>query len=188
MVDSFHPYDHATDPVASVTRRLAVVRREADDLDEAAASSLVGEEASFEALSTRIADLELQVREQVAIERMRDLELGRLEQELDEKSHRLQSVEDALFHERRRSAELERRWNVLAGSYEETAARLVEAGATLEAIHSQRSYRALVALLRAIGWNRRADSFAARHGGAPVDVEGGAVAVPARSPRSRWRR
>jgi hypothetical protein len=185
VADSFHPYEHADDPVASGTRRLAVVRRDVDDVE---GTSLVGEEASFEALSARIADLELQVREQMAIERMRDLELGRLEQELDEKSHRLQAVEDSLFHERRRSAELERRWNVLATSYEQTAERLVETGATLAAIHSQRSYRTLVAILRAIGWNRRADSLAARHGGAALNVEDGTFEAPSGPRRSRWRR
>jgi hypothetical protein len=187
MVDSFHPHDQLPeqDVAGANPRRFALVRREVDDAEEA---SLVGEEASFAALSTRIADLELQLREQVAIERMRDLELGRLEHELDEKSHRLQAVEDALFHERRRSAELERRWNVLADSYEQTAARLVETGATLAAIHSQRSYRALVTFLRAIGWNRRADSLAARHGGVAIDGEDRTLEAPSVSRRSRRRR
>jgi hypothetical protein len=154
VVDSFGDprSKSAVDPTkAEPTRRFAVVRHPEETLD---ADLLVGEEASFEALSGRIATLELQLREQLEIERMRDLELHQLETELEQKSNRLQAVDDALFHERRRSAELERRWNVLAASYEQTAASLVETGATLTAIASQRSYRLAVKLLRMIGRHR----------------------------------
>jgi hypothetical protein len=146
-------------PPGDRARRLAVVRR-APDAPELEALS--GEEASFRALSERIASLELQLCEQVEIERMRDLELGRLEAELEQKSQRLQAVDDALFHERRRSAELERRWNVLATSYEATAASLVETGATLTAIASQRSYRLAVRLLHLLGRHRRANELVDR--------------------------
>jgi hypothetical protein len=153
VVDSFHDPRSGRGPdPGERSRRFAVVSEPVDAPEE---QSLLGEEASFGALGERIAILELQLREQVEIERMRDLELGRLETELDQKSQRLQAVDDALFHERRRSAELERRWNVLAGSYEQTAARLVETGATLSAIHSQTSYRMIVRILRMIRLNRR---------------------------------
>ncbi len=141
------------DAAGDRTRRFAVVRRPPDIGEE---DALDGEEASFEALSERIASLELKLREQIEIERMRDLELGRLETELDQKSQRLQAVDDALFHERRRSAELERRWNVLAASYESTAKSLVETGATLKLIQSQRSYRIAVKILRIVRWHRSA--------------------------------
>lgn len=157
MVDSFHDPRSGRGPdTGERSRRFAVV---GETTDASAEQSLLGEEASFGALSEQIATLELQLREQLEIERMRDLELGRLETELDQKSQRLQAVDDALFHERRRSAELERRWNVLAASYEQTASSLVETGATLSEIQSQRSYRFAVKLLRALGRHRRSQDL-----------------------------
>jgi hypothetical protein len=154
VVDSFgdsRDAKSANPSVVEPARRFAVVRHPEESTDTEA---LLGEEASFEALSSRIATLELQLREQLEIERMRDLELHQLETELEQKSNRLQAVDDALFHERRRSAELERRWNVLAASYEQTASSLVETGATLAMIHSQRSYRLAVRVLRLFGRHR----------------------------------
>lgn len=115
-------------------------------------------EREIKDLRAQVADLDLRVREQLEIERMRDLELGRLEQELEQKSQRLAATEIELFHERRRSAELDRRWNMLNALFEDTAASLVETGATLHAISSQRSYRALVALVRMMRRNRRSDA------------------------------
>jgi hypothetical protein len=138
--------------------RLAIVRRDPGPTSE---TVTLGEEVTLAEFAERAAEIELQLLEQIEIERMRDLELGALEQELEYKSERLQIVEDELFHERRRSAELERRWNVLAASYELTAASLVETGATLAAIRSQRSYRAAVRILRILGRHRRANQLVA---------------------------
>lgn len=113
----------------------------------------------LEGLREQVAGLELRLREQLEIVRMRNLELGRLEGELEYKSQRLATVETELFHEHRRSAELERRWNDLAMRYEEVASRLVETGATLQQISTQRSYRTIVRIVQVLRRHRGTDAL-----------------------------
>ncbi len=95
-------------------------------------------------------DPAMRLHELTEIERMRDLEIARLEQELAEKSATIFDLETALFHAERRGDDLDRRWNELAGVYEETASALVETGARLDAVHRQTSYRLVLSLGRAI--------------------------------------
>lgn len=97
-----------------------------------------------------IAALELRIRELVEIEKMRDLEIRNLEAEAGQQADRIHSLEVALFHAERRGADLDRRWNDLAAVYEQAAAALVIAGGTLEQIHQQAGYRAILRLNRMI--------------------------------------
>jgi hypothetical protein len=94
------------------------------------------------------AELELRLRELIEVEKMRDLEIRCLESEGEKQAARIHALEIALFHSERRANELERRWNALAQVYEAAAASLVVAGGTLEAIHQQTSYRAVMAANR----------------------------------------
>ena len=97
-------------------------------------------------------DPDLRLRELIEVERMRDLEIARLEAELAEKNDAIFDLQTALFHAIRRGDDLDRRWNELAVTYEQTASRLVEAGGRLEAIESQAGYRVI---LRLTGFLRR---------------------------------
>lgn len=97
-----------------------------------------------------LADLELQLRELAEIERMRDLEIHRLEADVERQSTRITELETALFHADRRANDLDRRWNELAEVYEATADALVRAGGQLEAIHDQPSYRLMLTMSRAL--------------------------------------
>ena len=116
--------------------------------------------------SDYLAGLELRLRELVEIERMRDLEIHRLEAEVELQSSHITELETALFHAERRGDDLDRRWNELAQVYEESAAALVEAGAQLEQIHEQASYKFVLAAGRALRkmpvvytWLRRVSSL-----------------------------
>jgi hypothetical protein len=101
-------------------------------------------------LRTVNAELELKVREQIEVEHVRDLEIVRLEHELDETKGERTRLADELFHATRRADDLDRRWNALAATYEECAAHLVDAGAQLESIHAQMSYRVVLAISRSV--------------------------------------
>jgi len=139
-------------------RTVEGARRGVYDLPEEQEGTLAeGGERLLE-LREHIAELELSLSEQLAIVDMRNLELGRLEGELEQKSQSLVTVETELFHERRRSAELERRWNELAMRYEEVASSLVETGATLQQISTQRSYRTIVRIVGVLRRHRGTDA------------------------------
>ena len=97
-----------------------------------------------------ITDLELKVREQIEVEHVRDLEIARLEHELDDTKAERTRLADELFHATRRGDDLDRRWNALAITYEECAAHLVDAGSQLESIHAQLSYRIVLAISRSV--------------------------------------
>lgn len=100
-------------------------------------------------------DMELRMRELLEIEKMRNLEISHFGDEVDEihrtKDKRITELDIALWHERRRADDLDRRWNELAREYETTKSDLDRTGAELVRIQSQRSYRLLmrsVALLK----------------------------------------
>ncbi|HVB04628.1 MAG TPA: hypothetical protein VNF07_00030 [Acidimicrobiales bacterium] len=132
--------------------------REAEHLDRAIDREvflrLVTDPESGEAIGGLLAavrgsaldDPDMRLRELTEIERMRDLEIARLEAELAEKTDVVFDLETALFHASRRGDDLDRRWNELAEEYEQVAERLVEAGGRLEAIEGQASYRATLAV------------------------------------------
>lgn len=90
---------------------------------------------------------DLKMRELVEIEKMRNLELARLEADFEEmeieKEQRISKLEVALWHSNRRADDLDRRWNELAQSYEQVKTDLERTGAALMALQQQRSYRLL---------------------------------------------
>lgn len=90
----------------------------------------------------------LLMRELLEIVKMRNLEIAHFSDELDEihriKDARITELDVALWHERRRADDLDRRWNELAGGYEAVRSDLDRTGAELVRIQSQRSYRLLV--------------------------------------------
>ena len=90
----------------------------------------------------------LLMRELLEIVKMRNLEIAHFSDELDEihriKDGRITELDVALWHERRRADDLDRRWNELAGGYEAVRSDLDRTGAELVRIQSQRSYRLLV--------------------------------------------
>ena len=95
--------------------------------------------------------MELRMRELLEIEKMRNLEIAHFGDEVDEihrtKDRRIIELDIALWHERRRADDLDRRWNELAREYEMTKSDLERTGAELVRIQSQRSYRMLQRLL-----------------------------------------
>jgi hypothetical protein len=119
----------------------------ADNRTDEIATDL-GEELSR--LRTMIGDLELKVREQVELEHVRDLEIVRLERELEVTKTERTRLAEELFHATRRADDLDARWNALAVTYQECAEHLVEAGAQLESIHEQTSYRVVLAITAAM--------------------------------------
>jgi hypothetical protein len=148
------PYASAPRPEGAVVRELLPV----SDADPASAEEALRQLAPGD---RRLSELALRLREQIEIERVRDLEISRLEVELDLKNSQISALSDQLFHANRRADDLDRRWNELAATYEEAAAHLVEAGAQLAAIHSQSGYRILVALNRLV--RRRPALYQAVH-------------------------
>ena len=95
--------------------------------------------------------MELEMRELVEIERMRNLEISRFDDEVDEihktKDRRINQLTEDLWHANRRADDLDRRWNELARSYEQVRTDLDRTGAELARIRGQRSYRVLVTLI-----------------------------------------
>jgi len=95
-------------------------------------------------------DFELRMRELLEIEKMRNLEIAHFGDEVDEihrtKDKRITELDVALWHEKRRADDLDRRWNELAREYEKTKVDLDRTGAELVRIQSQRSYRVLLKL------------------------------------------
>lgn len=100
--------------------------------------------------SRRAEDFELRMRELLEIEKMRNLEIAHFGDEVDEihrtKDKRITELDVALWHEKRRADDLDRRWNELAREYEKTKVDLDRTGAELVRIQSQRSYRVLLKL------------------------------------------
>ena len=95
------------------------------------------------------------MRELLEIEKMRNLEIAHFSDEVDEihrvKDQRITELDVALWHERRRADDLDRRWNELAREYEAIKSDLERTGAALVRIESQRSYRLVrrtIALLK----------------------------------------
>ena len=96
-------------------------------------------------------EMELRMRELLEIEKMRNLEIAHFGDEVDEihrtKDRRITELDIALWHERRRADDLDRRWNELAREYEMTKSDLERTGAELVRVQSQRSYRMLQRLI-----------------------------------------
>ncbi len=109
-----------------------------------------------------VEDQELRMRELLEIEKMRNLEIAHFGDEVDEihrtKDRRITELDVALWHERRRADDLDRRWNELANEYEKVRADLDRTGAELVRIQSQRSYRILQKLV-AIAKGQRLRTF-----------------------------
>lgn len=99
-----------------------------------------------------LAALELRCRELYEIEKMRNLELGRIDQEIDEihkaKDARINRLTEELWHSNRRADDLDRRWNELAKAYEAQKVAFEAVQAELAALRAQRSYRLLVVLVK----------------------------------------
>ena len=95
-------------------------------------------------------DFELRMRELLEIEKMRNLEIAHFGDEVDEihrsKDRRITELDVALWHEKRRADDLDRRWNELAREYEKTKVDLDRTGAELVRIQTQRSYRVILKL------------------------------------------
>lgn len=98
--------------------------------------------------SHHIAEPELRIRELLQIEKMRNLEIARFDDEVDEihktKDRRINQLTEDLWHANRRADDLDRRWNELARSYEQLRTDLDRTGAALVTIQHQLSYRILV--------------------------------------------
>ncbi|HUY05687.1 MAG TPA: hypothetical protein VMU99_00300 [Acidimicrobiales bacterium] len=95
-----------------------------------------------------VGEPDLVTRELLEIVKMRNLEIANFGDEVDEihrtKDRRITELDVALWHERRRADDLDRRWNGLAREYESIKADLDRTGAELVRVQSQRSYRLLV--------------------------------------------
>ena len=102
--------------------------------------------------NSQVYGLELRYRELLEIEKMRNLELGRIDKEIDEihktKDARISRLTEDLWHSNRRADDLDRRWNELARACEAQKAELESLRNELLALRSQRSYRMLVAMVR----------------------------------------
>jgi septal ring factor EnvC (AmiA/AmiB activator) len=94
---------------------------------------------------------DLRLRELAEIEKMRNLEIMRFDDEIDEihktKDKRINQLTEDLWHANRRADDLDRRWNELARGYEQIKADLERTGAALVGIQQQKSYRTLLKII-----------------------------------------
>lgn len=94
---------------------------------------------------------DIRVRELLEIEKMRNLEISRFDDEVDEihktKDRRINQLTEDLWHSNRRADDLDRRWNELAQSYEQTKSDLDRTGGELVRIQQQKSYRAMLKII-----------------------------------------
>jgi GT2 family glycosyltransferase len=92
-----------------------------------------------------VEDRELQIRELLEIEKMRNLEIANLERELGRikrrKNKRIKKLDLELWHENRRADDLDRKWNELAMEYERMQGDLERTGQALMAVQQKFSYR-----------------------------------------------
>lgn len=95
--------------------------------------------------------IEMQVREFIEIEKMRNLEISRFDDEVDKihksKDRRINDLSEELWHANRRADDLDRRWNELAAAYEQTKADLLNTGRRLDELQAQTSYRLLTKII-----------------------------------------
>ncbi len=88
---------------------------------------------------------DLQIRELLEIEKMRNLEIANLERELGrikkKKNKRIKKLDLELWHENRRADDLDRKWNELAMEYERMQGDLDRTGQALMSVQQKLSYR-----------------------------------------------